>query len=103
MDLLIDDVRDFNVDVIARNGKAGLKMLAFGGWDTVYFDHDLGGDINGFEVLSHALLHGWLDSAKVKLVTSNPVGRDRMINALTDNGFTVKHPNPYEQYYSKGD
>jgi hypothetical protein len=33
--LLIDDVRDLDVDVIARTAEAGKKLLEIGGWDCV--------------------------------------------------------------------
>lgn len=90
MDLLIDDIRDFNVDMIARNGEAGLFLLSFHVFDEVYFDHDLGHGMTGYTVLTKALEEGWLDQTKVMLVTSNPVGRDKMVCALDHHGFQEK-------------
>jgi len=101
MRLLIDDVRDFNVDLIARNGISGLKLLVAFDFETVYFDHDLGDGISGFEVLSQALLRNLLNQSKVIIVTSNPVGRERMENALKDFGFEIVRPNAYESHWEK--
>jgi len=101
MDLLIDDVRDFNVDIIARNGISGLKLLDAFDFEMVYFDHDLGDGITGFEVLSQALNRNRLNQSKIKLITSNPVGRERMENILGDFGFKKIRPNPYESYWEK--
>lgn len=88
MYLLIDDVRNINVDVIARNSTAAEHLLAMGGWTCVIFDHDLGeNDISGYDVLSKALENNWLDEVEeVQLITSNPVGRERMRQALEREG-----------------
>ena len=101
MDLLIDDIRDFNVDVIARNGHAGRVMLSATPWDIVYFDHDLGDDINGYELLTWALENDILNETKVKIVTGNPVGRQNMEAALENANFIEVHPSPYESYWEK--
>lgn len=103
--LLIDDCRDLNVDVIARNGKAGLHMIALGGWEVIIFDHDLGDlhNINGYELLTHAIEADLLGDAKIQLVTSNPVGREKMISALQADGYTFNCDNPTWTYWSKND
>lgn len=89
MDLLIDDMRTINVDVIARNYDAGLRMLALGGWDCAVFDHDLGEVRTGYDLMNSALDRGWLPN-KIELVTSNPVGRANMERALFANGYVKK-------------
>jgi len=90
--LLIDDVRDLNVDVIARTDRAAIKCLAVGGWEVILFDHDLGENCaSGYEVLQHALLHDWLGDAKIRFVTSNPVGRQNMERALEAAGYTKNY------------
>lgn len=91
--LLIDDVRDLNCDVIARNGRAALHLLNAHKWECVVFDHDLGigldgRSINGYEVMMHAFLNGSLTGTpRIQLCTSNPVGRDNMIAVLLYNGY----------------
>lgn len=88
--LLIDDMRNIDVDVIARNGKAGLQILdLMGGIETLYLDHDLGDGISGYRVACRALELGNMPSTVV-LVTSNPVGRDNIIAALKQFGYTNK-------------
>ena len=92
MKLLIDDIRDIEgVDYIARNGKAGLTILdLIGGIKTLYLDHDLGpNSISGYSVAMKALEQDMMPP-KVILVTSNPVGRDNIIAALKQFGYTNK-------------
>lgn len=88
--LLIDDCRDLNADVIARTSEAGKRMLALGGWECVCFDHDLGMQSaeSGYDVLVWALEEQFLPS-KVQLVTSNPVGRQNMRQALEAHGYVT--------------
>jgi len=87
--LLIDDLRDVEVDVIARSGEAGLIILDLINIDTLYLDHDLGSGISGYRVACRALELGNMPSTVV-LVTSNPVGRDNIIAALKQFGYTNK-------------
>lgn len=87
---IIDDIRELNCDFIAKNGRDGLQMMTehFDEIRVLCLDHDLG-DVNeptGFDVLSSLMLR-WLVPEEVQLVTSNPVGRDRMANLLMDNGY----------------
>jgi hypothetical protein len=103
MDLLIDDVRDFNVDAIARTADAAKKMLRIGGWDKIFFDHDLGSDVTGYDILVYALENEFLNKSKIVFVTSNPVGRERMESALKEHNFVVVRPNPYSYYWAKED
>ena len=61
--LLIDDERDLNCDVIARNGRAALQLLRDHRWECVVFDHDLGEGVNGYEnvpaIYGEQALAGW--------------------------------------------
>jgi hypothetical protein len=86
--LLIDDCRELNVELIARTASAGRAMLeAFKGRiEQVIFDHDLGSDETGYDVLNWALENDYVPD-RVFLITSNPVGRDNMGRALEANGF----------------
>lgn len=85
--LLIDDVRDCNCDVIARTATSWREMLRRGDWECVVFDHDLGHlTETGYDVLVWAIENGFLPP-KVQLVTSNPVGLDRMRAALESEGY----------------
>ena len=86
--LLIDDLRDIDVDVIARNGKAGLVILDLIRVDVLYLDHDLGPDsISGYTVAMKALDLDIMPPTVI-LVTSNPVGRDNIIAGLKQFGYT---------------
>ena len=89
--LLIDDVRNVNCDVIARNGPAGRKMLALGGWEALCLDHDLGdvGTETGYDVLVWALENNLVPPI-VQLVTANPVGQANMARALVQAGYITK-------------
>jgi len=88
--LLIDDVRDLNVDVIARNPDAAYKMLSLGGWECILFDNDLGTEIEGYQILDWALERNLIPD-HVQLVTSNTVALARMQSALTTAGYTTKN------------
>ena len=88
--LLIDDKRDLNCEVIARTAEAAKKLLSLNCWEVVCFDHDLGEKTNGYDILKWAIKEGCLPD-KVQLVTSNPVGRERMTKVLSDNGYTFNY------------
>ena len=95
--LLIDDIRTFEMDHIARTPSDGRKALLTFPVTHLYLDHDLG-DVDlptGYDVLVWALMRGCVPP-NVQLVTSNPVGRDRMIAALENAGYTKKN-----SYYIK--
>ena len=88
--LLIDDVREYaSPCVVARTYRDGILALQhMSPWDELWLDHDLGAierqytetgrELTGYDVLC------WLEQnpsflpKKIILVTSNPVGRDRM-------------------------
>jgi hypothetical protein len=82
--LLVDDIRTGgNEDVIARTPQAGKELLSKISWEGVILDHDLGdySTETGYDVLCWALEHNCLPN-HVHLITSNPVGRQRMRVAL---------------------
>jgi hypothetical protein len=86
--LLIDDIRDIGADVTARNAEVAKSVLA--GplvFDKVYFDHDLGPDETGHDVLVWMLVNG-IRPPMIVLVTMNPVGLRNMENVLAANGYT---------------
>lgn len=79
--LLIDDQREYNgMTKVAKTFEAGLEALKDGHWDVLYLDHDLGQPEpkNGYRILC------WLEEnpeflpRQIVLVTSNPVGRQKM-------------------------
>ncbi len=91
MVLLIDDERNLEAHAVARNYFDGIKLLESQKWELLLLDHDLASyDENGKEKTGYDVMC-WLEQnsqhlpAKIKLVTSNPVGRQRMqqvINSL---------------------
>lgn len=86
--LLIDDVRELNMDYTARDGIDGLRALDTHPVTHLYMDHDLGEqDTTGYDVLVFALEAG-ICPPNVLLVTSNPVGRQNMANALLSYDYT---------------
>lgn len=84
--LLIDDTRDLNCEVTARNAKAGKKLLAVGGWECLCLDHDLGEETSGYDIAKWALENDFLPT-HVQLVTSNPVGRHNISELLKNAGY----------------
>jgi hypothetical protein len=95
--LLVDDIRVMDVDYIAKDAFDGIRALHKYPVTHLYMDHDLG-DISrntGYHMLTIALEDG-ICPEKVTFVTSNPVGRDNMIRALENHGYTKKG-----QWYEK--
>lgn len=92
MQLLVDDIRDFHVDITIRTAKAAIEFFtAVGGnicFEKFYLDFDLG-DGTGLEVLKHALFKN-ADLPDISLVTMNPVGLKQMANCLIDAGYKKK-------------
>ncbi len=87
--LLIDDERNLNTEAVARTAEAGKKLLTLGGWSVVCFDHDLGCEESGYDVIVWALERGLLP-LHVQIVTANPVGRKNMASALVSYGYVTK-------------
>lgn len=81
--LLIDDVRNLNCDLTARTAAEGKQMLQeyAGQLECVCLDHDLGETETGYDVACWALERNLMPS-HVQLVTSNPVGRKNISDAL---------------------
>lgn len=90
MNLMIDDKRDMPYGVIARDYESGKKMLALGGWDALYIDHDLGDPKTGYDLITWAADIGpkydFLPD-KIVIISSNPVGRDNIARVLRKSGF----------------
>jgi len=87
--LLIDDVRNFNVDAIARTYDEGKRQLLLGGpWDVVYLDHDLGDrgswsedhrrHMTGLDILNWLEGEKHLLPKKLTVVTDNAAARAKM-------------------------
>lgn len=88
--LLIDDLREIEVDHTARNASEGRKALLSFPVTHLYLDHDLGEDSeNGYQILEWALERGCCPP-NVFLITANPVGSAKMELALLNNGYTRK-------------
>ncbi len=99
--LLIDDFREYDMDHTAKNAEEGRKALLAFPVTHLYMDHDLGGVTcdwsaeTGYDILVWALERG-VCPPNVQMVTSNPVGRDNMVAALENAGYT-KHGEWYKQ------
>lgn len=84
--LLIDDVRDIHVDVIARNYKSAIELLKAHTWEEVLIDHDIasydesGREYTGYDVVC------WMEAnlpperipKTMRCVSANPVGRQKI-------------------------
>ena len=91
--LVIDDLRSFGFDATyARTSADALGVLERdGGWDEVWFDHDLGGDDTTIPVLDRIceLAHAGTP-VRIGLCvvhTSNPPGRDTLRRGLSRWGY----------------
>lgn len=98
--LLVDDKRDLNCDCIARNYEVAIQLVHLNIWDCICLDHDLGEEKTGYDVLS--LIIDLLDKDELperfQLVTSNPVGRDRMGKLLLNHGYkTINNIDYYKE------
>lgn len=92
--LLIDDMRDilmvhdwrknghFEIGLSARNFDEGIKALKEDGpWDILYLDHDLGDPSpykTGYDIMCFLEANPEFLPDSIQLVTSNPVGRQKM-------------------------
>lgn len=88
MYLLIDDAKTYGSDITARTARAGKLILErlSGYIDELGIDHDLGGEISGYDVVVWALANNYLPD-RVQVVSMNPVGRKAIVNVLLDNGY----------------
>ncbi len=89
--LLIDDQRDLNCEIIARNAEAGRIALAclHSQIETLALDNDLGPGEEGQDLLKWALAQGYVPS-HVQLVTENHIAKEHMAANLEDHGF-IRH------------
>jgi hypothetical protein len=89
MYLLIDDLRDIPADAIARTPETARKLLEAlrSELTCVGFDHDLGTEETGYDILTWAL-ERYILPLNVQLVTANPVGRSKMALALKNSGYS---------------
>jgi hypothetical protein len=89
----IDDCRELlNCDVVARTYEEGVRaLMALGHFDELYLDHDLcsvktcennGREMTGYDVVVFLEWNPEYRPGKVILVTQNPVGRQKMVEAL---------------------
>lgn len=80
--LLIDDIREIDADVVCRTYDAGISALKnLGPFSVLYLDHDLGDEDmgkTGYGIMNFLEANPDLKPDEVVLVTSNPVGRQRM-------------------------
>ena len=80
--LLIDDIREFNVNRIARSYDDGVcALLQEGPWDVLYLDHDLGDEDpakTGYGIMCWFEQHPEYLPKKIEFVTGNQVGRVNM-------------------------
>lgn len=96
MQLLIDDVKNFNTDIIARNFKAGMAVLRTGIVTHLYLDYDLGSNKTGADILKDGLSENIIPN-KVELVSWSPPGLIHMRNILRDNHFESKNNANFER------
>lgn len=88
---IIDDIRELNCELIAKNARDGIKMVMenFDRIECLCLDHDLGEAMNGYDVLCH-LMYRNLVPNNVQLVTANPVGQVNMARVLEHYGYETK-------------
>jgi hypothetical protein len=77
--LVIDDLRTFSEATShARTFADGVTALVSEKWDKLYLDHDLGETKTGYDVMCWLEINPKCLPREIILVTSNPVGRQRM-------------------------
>jgi CheY-like chemotaxis protein len=89
--LMIDDQRDYNADRTARTYEDGIIALQEENWDVLMLDHDLDNPDpakTGYQICNWLQQNPQWQPREIQLITSNPVGRDRMALALTNMGYT---------------
>lgn len=88
--LLIDDVKNLNADIIARNYKSGVLALLYLPVTHLYIDHDLGEENSGYDILKFFKVHYHRLPNFIQLVSSNPVGKENMKNLLISMEYITK-------------
>jgi len=80
--LLIDDLRDIKADVVTRTYDDGINALKTQGpFDILYLDHDLSEEDphkTGYGIMCFLEANLRYLPKSIVLVTSNPVGRQKM-------------------------
>jgi hypothetical protein len=90
MNLLIDDCKTFpDMDIIARNYKAGIEVLRTGIVTVLHLDFDLGEEKTGADILKAGFFEVVIPN-DVRLISLNPSGLEEMKAILRDNGFINK-------------
>lgn len=91
--LLIDDMREIQADVVARNYATGIKALELmGPFDILLLDHDLGSEEpkeTGYGIMCFLEENTEYLPKEIIIVSSNPVGREniqRVIDSLKRRG-----------------
>lgn len=89
MELLIDDTRNFNVDIVARNGEAGLLVLGAcaGNIEKLWLDFYLGNGMNGAQVITSAIENDIELPEIIYVVSSLLQGRKLLKEVLILNGY----------------
>lgn len=85
MRLLIDDLRDIEVEVVARTFDAGIEALKSQKFDILYLDHNLSDQDpkkTGYGIVRFLEANPQYLPAKVVLVSSDIVGRTKMKQVL---------------------
>ena len=89
MHVLIDDFRDLTgMDIICRTPEAGLEVVSMLRPSHLYIDHDLGCELDGYQVII-GLLRNNKCPRNVQIVSDNPVGVQNISRALVACGYVV--------------
>lgn len=96
--LVVDDLRTFRFPAVyARTSTEAIPLLDQS-WDSVWFDHDLGGDDTigpVLDAIAEAAFHGNPYQFRTGIVhTSNPPGRDMIARTLRRWGYLVQVVDP---------
>ena len=78
--LLIDDMRSIRgIDRTARSYDEAVKAITFEGpWDTIMFDHDLGEERTGYDIMCILEREPKLIPNNILIITQNSAARPRM-------------------------
>lgn len=102
MKLLIDDQREgCGFDVVCRTDISAMIVMkliqqSLSDWDEIAFDHDLGQNCrSGVSLMKWCFeeFGGRIPAKQICIVTSNPVGRENMVDLLRDHGYIEKIDN----------
>ena len=89
MHVLIDDVKNLDADIIARNYRAGQIVLQMKIATHLYLDFDLGELKTGYTLLQFGFSYDLIPDF-VQLVTHNPPGRKQMAGLLIEKGYSSR-------------